>query len=232
MTGLLDDTTLLAALGEVLAPEPAAPDAAALAALHRALDLRASVAADPAADPAADRPGSAPVVAIATATGWGRRGGTLHRLRHPVAAAVAVAVLATGGVAAAGVATDHLPGPARSVAYDLGLPVSSPSLATARGTLGQLQAALGAHDPVAVRAAASQLRAEVATLSPADRAALGDRLAVALAQATVVIAARGTTSGTGSTAVTAGTVPGTGPTRDVDRGPPHRRRPVRCGGHG
>ena len=45
MTDLLDDTTLLAALGEVLAPAPAVPGADAMAALHRALDDRAAAAA-------------------------------------------------------------------------------------------------------------------------------------------------------------------------------------------
>ena len=152
MTDLLDDATLLAALGEVLAPEPASPGPDAMAALYRALDDRAAGAVA-----ATGRDGPAPVVPLTPSTRWGRPGGTLHRLRHPVAAAVAVAVLATSGVAAA-VATDHLPGPTRAVAYDLGLPVTSPALAAARGTLGQLDAALATGDAARVRTTAALLR--------------------------------------------------------------------------
>ena len=85
--------TVLAALGEVLAPAPAVPDADAMAALHRALDDRAAGAVAFATGRA--RP--APVVPLASSARWGQRGGTIHRLRHPVAAAVAVAVLATAG---------------------------------------------------------------------------------------------------------------------------------------
>ena len=179
MTELLDDTLLLAALGEVLAPEPAAPGAEAMAALHRALDDRAAAAVDI----ATARDGLAPVIPLAQASRWAQHGGALHRLRHPVAAAVAVAVLATSGAAAAAVATDHLPGPTRTVAFDLGLPVSSPALTTARGTLAQLDAAVAASDPSRIRATADLLRTELAALSPSDRAAIQAAAAVGLARA-------------------------------------------------
>ena len=215
MTELLDDTMLLAALGEVLAPAPAAPGAEAMAALHRALDDRAAAAVAV----ATARDGLAPVVPLTTTARWAQRGGALHRLRHPVAAAVAVAVLATSGAAAAAVATDHLPGPTRAVAFDLGLPVSSPALATARGTLAQLDAAVAAGDAPRVRTTADLLRTELAALSPSDRATIQAAASVALARSDTFLGtpstgtagpggapggtstgAGGTTSGTGAPA--------------------------------
>ncbi len=205
MTDLLDDTTLLAALGEVLAPAPAVPDADAMAALHRALDDRGAGAVAFATGRA--RP--APVPPPVSSARWGQRGGRIHRLRHPVAAAVAVAVLATGGVAAAGVATDHLPGPTRAVAFDLGLPVTSPALATAQGTLAQLDAALTAGDATRVRATADVLRTELTALSPSDRATIQVLAAAALARADTLLATPTTvTPGTGPAAGDPSTGPG------------------------
>ena len=196
MTDLLDDTMLLAALGEVLAPEPAAPGAEAMAALHRALDDRAAAAVAV----ATARDGLAPVIPLTPTSRWAQRGGALHRLRHPVAAAVAVAVLATSGAAAAAVATDHLPGPTRAVAFDLGLPVSSPALTTARGTLAQLDAGVAAGDPARIRATADLLRTELAALSPSDRATIQASAAVALARSDAFLATSSTgTAGPGGT---------------------------------
>ena len=130
--------------------------------LHLALDRRAADAVVAATGPRPWSPNVARPVGHPSwrwprgRRRWGQPGGTLHRLRHPVAAAAAVAVLATGGVAAAAVATDHLPGPTRAVAYDLGLPVTSPALVTAaRGTLAELQSALAAGDPGTIRSAAA-----------------------------------------------------------------------------
>jgi len=211
VTDLLEDATLLAALGEVLAPEPVAPGPDAMAALHRALDDRAAAAVAV----ATGRDASTPVVPLATSARWGQRGGTLHRLRHPVAAAVAVAVLATSGMAAAAVATDHLPGPTRAVAYDLGLPVTSPALAAARGTLAQLDAALAAGDAVRIRTTSALLRSELADLSPSDRATIQTSAALALARAAALAgappgAAVGPGAAPGGTTRPGGTT-GTGP---------------------
>lgn len=66
--------------------------------------------------------------------------------RHAGALTLAASgVVALGGVAAAAVATDTLPGPTRSWAYDLGLPVTSPALYQARQQLGQLEHADTQH---------------------------------------------------------------------------------------
>ncbi|HVB71447.1 MAG TPA: hypothetical protein VND83_08110 [Acidimicrobiales bacterium] len=56
------------------------------------------------------------------------------------------ATLLVGGVAAAAVATDTLPGPARAIAWDLGLPVTSPKLYQARQVVSHLQLSLRSHD--------------------------------------------------------------------------------------
>ena len=207
MTDLLDEATLFAALAESLEPESAAPDAAAIEALHRALERRAgdAVAAATGSDDAGSGP-LAPVVPLTSTGRWGQRGGPLHRLRHPVAAAVAVAVLATSGVAAAAVATDHLPGPTRAVAYDLGLPVTSPALAATRETLAELQAALATGDVVRTRSSADLLRAELAALSPSDRASIQASAAGTLARADALVptAAGATGVATGSAATDSG----------------------------
>lgn len=60
-----------------------------------------------------------------------------------------IGVLTFGGVAAAAVVTNTLPGPLRAIAYDIGLPVTSPSLYQARQQLHQLVLA-NAHDPAGV----------------------------------------------------------------------------------
>jgi hypothetical protein len=174
MTSLFDDDTLLVALGAALEPEHVEPGPQALAALDRALAARAVAATDH---------GLAIVVPIAPPAPRSPTWTGLHRLRHPVAAAVAVAVLATGGVAAAGVATDRLPGPTRTVAYDLGLPVTSPALEGTRGTMDRLRQALTDHDVARVNASAVLLRTELAGLSPSDRAQVEPSAAELLAQA-------------------------------------------------
>ncbi|HEX7443729.1 MAG TPA: hypothetical protein VF320_07580, partial [Acidimicrobiales bacterium] len=195
MIPTFDDDTLLDVLGEILAPEPVEPGPEALAALHRALATRSD-----APGYAVDRDDLAAVLPFAPpAVPATRRSATwagLHRLRHPVAAAVAVGVLATSGVAAAGVATDHLPGPTRSVAFALGLPVTSPSLEAARGTMGQLRVALAARDVAQVRASATLLRSQVDGLAPADRAQIEASAGVLLTQAYAFLIAD---SGSGST---------------------------------
>ena len=120
MTLTFDDDILLAVLGDALTPEPVEPGAPELAALHRALEIRPADTDDD------DGVQLAPVIPMFTPSPRSVMWSRIHRLRHPVAAAVAVGILATSGVAAAGVATDRLPGPTRNVAYALGLPVTSP----------------------------------------------------------------------------------------------------------
>ena len=141
----------------------------------------------------------------------------LHRLRHPVAALLAVGVLATSGVAAAGVATDHLPGATRNVAFALGLPVTSPALESARGTTAQLQTALADHDAGQVRATADLLRTQLAGLSPGDRALIQAPALSLLAQAYdfLMTLAQSQSPAPG----------GTGPSTDVPSGPVPRRPP-------
>jgi len=184
MIPTFDDDTLLDVLGELLAPEPVEPGPEALAALHRALAARVDAPGFAADDDLADvLPFAPPATPAAAVTRRSATWAGLHRLRHPVAAAVAVGVLATSGVAAAGVATDHLPGPTRSVAFALGLPVTSPSLEAARGTLGQLRVALAARDVAQVRSSAALLRSQVDGLAPADRNQIEASAGVLLTQA-------------------------------------------------
>ena len=61
------------------------------------------------------------------------------------------------------------PGPARSVAYALGLPVTSPALESAESSLDQLQSALSRGDVAATRQWAAVLRGQLAGLTPTDR---------------------------------------------------------------
>ena len=119
------DAELLAMLGGALSPTPAAPDAVTLARLHMTLaDI------------------STEVGPLVTARAHPSRtlGGLRRRMaQHVSVVAVAAAVILTGGVATAGVATDTLPGPTRNIAYDLGLPVTSPGLFQARQNMDQLK---------------------------------------------------------------------------------------------
>lgn len=130
MTLTFDDDILLAVLGDALTPEPVEPGAPELAALHRALEIRPADTDDD------DGVQLAPVIPMFTPSPRSVMWSRIHRLRHPVAAAVAVGILATSGVAAAGVATDRLPGPTRNVAYALGLPVTSPAARIGQGHHG------------------------------------------------------------------------------------------------
>ena len=185
MTRPLDDGALMAALSDALAPEPAIPGPEAIAALHRALE---------ALGPAEEGGGPAVVVPITGPQGRSTTWAGIHRLRHPVTAAVALGILATSGVAAAGVATDHLPGPTRSVAYALGLPVTSPALASAEGTINLLRGALAANDVTRIQALTTLLRSQLAGLSAADRASIQAAAADVLRQTDS--AGQGSTGGT------------------------------------
>ncbi len=226
MTLAFDDDILLAVLGDALTPEAAQPGAPELAALHRALEIRPADIDDH------DDVQLAPVIPMFAPSPRSVMWARIHRLRHPVAAAVAVGILATSGVAAAGVATDRLPGPTRNVAYALGLPVTSPALESAKGTMAQLEAALAAHDPVQVRASGTLLRAQMAGLSPTDLAQIQTSATDLVIQAYVFLVAEasspGGTAGAartsgGSTAVQStgsGSPTGPGPSASPNPGGP------------
>jgi len=159
---MIDDDVLLTTLGAALAPEPLSPNADQMAALHSALDARSGL-------PSAAVPDAVIVPFDPSSGTTGTRSARIHRLRHPVAVLVGVAVLATSGVAAAGVATDTMPAPARHVAYSIGLPVTSPALESTRSTMNALEVALQGHDRAAIVASSALLKHEIAALSASDR---------------------------------------------------------------
>jgi hypothetical protein len=202
VTLTFDDDILLAALGEALAPEVVEPGFDELAALHRALETW------PADTDDNDDVRLAPVIPMFVPSNRSVTWARIHRLRHPVAAAVAVGILATSGVAAAGVATDRLPGPARNVAYALGLPVTSPALESASGTMVRLGAALADHDAVQVRASATLLHTQMAGLSATDLTQIQTPATDLLVQAYVFLVAAAASQGAAAGA--AGTSGGTG----------------------
>jgi len=210
VTLTFDDDILLAALGDALTPEAVEPGAHELAALHRALEAWPADADDN------DDVRLAPVIPMFTPTNRSVTWARIHRLRHPVAAAVAVGILATSGVAAAGVATDRLPGPARNVAYALGLPVTSPALESARGTMVQLEAALADHDAVQVRASATLLHTQMAVLSATDLTQIQTPATDLLVQAYVFLVAAAASQGTAAGA--AGTSGGSGQSQSTGSG--------------
>jgi hypothetical protein len=130
----LSDVELLSSLQVALAPAPARPDARALAQLHATLEELA-IEFEP--------------VDIATAAPRRTPGRPLDRrrprqtlARSSIVAASAIAFALTAGVAAAAVATNTLPGPTRAFAYDMGLPVTSPSLFKTQQSTAQLQQAI------------------------------------------------------------------------------------------
>jgi hypothetical protein len=79
----------------------------------------------------------------------------------------------SAGVAAAAVATNTLPGPTRAFAYDLGLPVTSPSLFQAEHSAQQLQSAIVAKNRPEERSLAKQLISELKDLNSGDLAQIG-----------------------------------------------------------
>jgi len=93
----------------------------------------------------------------------------------------AVGVLALGGVAAAAVATNTLPGPTRAIAYDLGLPVTSPALVQARSQLHQLVTANSSNLPSSARELGRQLIDELKKLDHTDLAQISTAARSALA---------------------------------------------------
>ncbi|HVC68369.1 MAG TPA: hypothetical protein VND44_12300 [Acidimicrobiales bacterium] len=219
MTVQPDDDLLLDALRSSLAPSAVRPGPAELSAFRSVLASRF--------DAMSATDGLAGVVPMEGAGRTGRSRSTgLRRMRHPVTALVAAAVLATSGVAAAGVATDTLPGPARRIAVALGLPVSSPALETTRGAMGDLRRALDREDTAAIRTGADAVRTDLAVLTSPDRTQVepaADRL---LARADAALGrstgsgAHGTTGIPSGPAVPPGGGTGTGAEPGPDSGPP------------
>jgi hypothetical protein len=162
MTLPLADDELLATLAAALEPAQIHPSPLEFEQLRRALDI-------------ATMPDNEVHDTRRTVT-------SLRRLRHPVAAVVAVAVLTTGGAAAA-VSTNTLPGPLRNIAFSVGLPVTSPALEQVDGDLAALRAALKLGDAAAIRSDASTLRRDLAALGSGDRVTAGAGATLLLTQA-------------------------------------------------
>lgn len=150
------DAEILTLLGGALSATPAAPDAETLARLHMTLDAISTE--------------SGPLVTARARPAW-----AFGRLRRRVAqrasvVAVAAAVILTGGVATAAVATDTLPGPTRNIAYDLGLPVTSPGLYQARQNLNQLKTSIVQGNRKAQARWGGQLQHDLKSLNDVDLA--------------------------------------------------------------
>jgi len=123
----------------------------------------------------------------------------------------AAGVLALGGVAAAAVATNTLPGPTRAIAYDLGLPVTSPALFQARAQLHQLNTANEMHQKQTARNLSRKLIGDLKSLNQSDlsqiRSAAHNALEVSglLSQATKILGTSATTTTTIATSTSTST---------------------------
>ena len=164
----LTDVELLDLLADALDPAPIRPTPAE----HE--QLRQALATAP--TPEAERQ-RAP-----------RKVTSLRRLPHPVAAVVMVATLTTGGAAAA-VETNTLPGPLRSIAFAVGLPVTSPTDQEVDNDLAALRAALNLGDAIAIRTDAAALSRDLDGLSPDDRVTVDGEANLLLSQADVWLTA-------------------------------------------
>src|SRR3984957_11948364 len=156
----LTDLELLSQLRDVLDTPPVRPDAVSLARLHATL-AELEHEAEPVSITAA-----VPHRTLSQRSTPSRRRRLAGRSSVLVAGVVAAAL--TAGVAAAAVATNTLPGPTRAFAYDVGLPVTSPSLYHAQQTEAQLRQALRTHEGSASRRLGQQLIGEMQTLDYSD----------------------------------------------------------------
>jgi hypothetical protein len=173
MNAPLTDDDLLDLLATALAPESIRPTPAE----HEQLRLTLACESVP-----AERPQTP------------RKLISLRRLPHPVAAAVVVAALTTGGAAAA-VKTDTLPGPLRSLASAVGLPVTSPALQQVDNDLTALRTALQLGDASAIRSDAAVLGRDLDALNPDDRVTVDGEVNLLLAQADGWLSAHPSVSG-------------------------------------
>jgi hypothetical protein len=149
MNEFRSDDELLALLGDAFPTQPVEPDERARQHLLEALAL----------DNLAPLAGS-------TSPGARRR-----RRFGPHASALTfstIGVLVLGGVAAAAVTTNTLPGPTRAIAYDLHLPVTSPALYKARQQLHQLDSANAQHHTSVARQLGRGLLHDLTLLNHTD----------------------------------------------------------------
>jgi hypothetical protein len=154
----LTDVELLSRLEVVLAPPRVSPDEKTMAQLHATLGELA-LEKEPVNIQSAVRPRAQNV-----ARARRRR----FRTRSSVLVAGAVSLALTAGVAAAAVVTNTLPGPTRAIAYDLGLPVTSPSLFRAQQIAKQLQQSIDAQDRAQEKRLAQSLLGALKTLNASD----------------------------------------------------------------
>jgi hypothetical protein len=173
----LSDDALLTMLAGALEPPDVHPEVAELERLRNLLD----------------GPDAVPVVPLPLRD----RVHPLHRLRHPIAAAATAAILISGSAAAA-VGTDTLPGPLRTIAFSLGLPVDSPALEAAQGDMSALEGALNTDNLAATRLDATLLRSALVRLDPSDRVQIWVAAQLLLARADDALAAQGDGSDHGS----------------------------------
>jgi hypothetical protein len=104
-------------------------------------------------------------------------------VQRPLAAALATAIVVSGGAAAAAVGTDSLPPALDRVAFTLGLPVTDPALLSARDAIATLSDAISARDPGAVSAALRALRSALAALNVAEMAELDPNASAVIGRA-------------------------------------------------
>lgn len=98
----------------------------------------------------------------------------------------AISVVTIGGVAAAAVATNTLPGITRELAYDLGLPVTSPALYQARQQLSRLDSANSHHRTNVARRLGHGLLHDLAKLNRNDLDQIRDSAQRALTQSGLI----------------------------------------------
>jgi len=137
----VNDDELLQQLADALAPEPCAPPAAGLQALHRSIDA---------------------------ATRSKRPQRRRLRKRWLLPAVATVSALGVGNLALAAAGTS-LPRVVRAAAHELNLPVDSPALLDTQHHRDALRAALDRNDPAAIETQARQLRAAFVRLDNGER---------------------------------------------------------------
>jgi hypothetical protein len=152
----LTDVELLSLLEASISPALVRPDEISLAQLHATLaGLEAGTEVTSITHSVRD-------------SGSDRAGHVARRRRTRRSSIVVVSAISfalTAGVAAAAVVTNTLPGPTRAFAYDLGLPVTSPSLFRADQSATQLHQAIIANNRPEERALAQKLIGELKKLN-------------------------------------------------------------------
>jgi hypothetical protein len=155
----LTDDDLLSRLSVALAPLPVRPDEKSIARLHATLaELELENV-------------PANVVSLDHHRTTAPRSAHVRRrrfTRSSILVASAISFALSAGVAAAAVATNTLPGPTRAFAFDLGLPVTSPSLFRAQQVANQLKQSIFAKDHAQEKQLGQQLISAMKTLDSSD----------------------------------------------------------------